>query len=336
MEGSGIGGVVLPGSWPQSALSLCSRSTRSLPRSSVTICLTSVARAPSRGGSWQAHRWSVGLRSLSPGGHGSWLVEADRSGLPTSWVHDGAGRGLPSARHPALLIPSCPRALADLASSGSLTGILQHFCPRAVGDPGSWVGRVVCRFMENGAPLTGEAVRCQWGCRKRWPWTSGFRFWCWKCRVISAARWASVDSHASDQWVDKFTQRVHTCTDTHPHTKVGRPLPEPPLPRLCTHQATALWPLGLVLSGASGGMTRTPSTVGRQDAGFAPGGSGKRPGVLGHHLLRGDVPCAVGELGRTQDPARRPLLAGAGPRVCCPGGRCPAASAMGALRPGAH
>lgn len=56
---------------------------RGLPWSTVAIRATSrpVARAPSRGGSWQAHRWSVGLRSLSPGGHGSWLVEAERTGL---------------------------------------------------------------------------------------------------------------------------------------------------------------------------------------------------------------------------------------------------------------
>lgn len=39
----------------------------------------------------------------------------------------------------------------------------------------------------------------------------------------------------------------------------------------------------------------------------------QRLGVLGHRLPRGDVPCAVGELGRTQDPAQRTLLAGAGP-----------------------
>lgn len=31
------------------------------------------------------------------------------------------------ARYHALLIPSCPGALADLASSGSLARILQHF-----------------------------------------------------------------------------------------------------------------------------------------------------------------------------------------------------------------
>lgn len=33
----------------------------------------------------------------------------------------------PGARYHALLIPSCPGALADLASSGSLARILQHF-----------------------------------------------------------------------------------------------------------------------------------------------------------------------------------------------------------------
>lgn len=33
----------------------------------------------------------------------------------------------PGARYHALLIPSCPGALADLANSGSLARILQHF-----------------------------------------------------------------------------------------------------------------------------------------------------------------------------------------------------------------
>ena len=318
MEGSAIGGVVLPGSWPQSAFSLCSRSTWSLPRSSVTIRPMSVARAPSRGGSWQAHRWSVGLRSLSPGGHGSWLVEAERSGLPTSWVRDGAGCGLPSVRHPALLIPSCPRALADLASSGPLTGILQHFCPRAVGDPGSWVGG------------GGMQIHGKWGSTNRRQegasGGAGGGGHGLRGSGFGAGNARSFQQPDGPAWTamlltSGWTSLPNVCVrvQTHTHTKVSRPLPEPPLPRLCTHQATALWPLGLVLSGASGGMTHPPSKVGRQDAGFAPGGSGRRPGVLGHRLLRGDVPCAVGELGRTQDPARRPLLAEAGPRACCPG-----------------
>nr|KAF6275416.1 glutamine amidotransferase like class 1 domain containing 1 [Myotis myotis] len=39
----------------------------------------------------------------------------------------GSVCGVPGARYHALLIPSCPGALADLASSGSLARILQHF-----------------------------------------------------------------------------------------------------------------------------------------------------------------------------------------------------------------
>lgn len=43
-------------------------------------------------------------------------LEADQGPRPSA-----------GARYHALLIPSCPGALADLASSGSLARILQHF-----------------------------------------------------------------------------------------------------------------------------------------------------------------------------------------------------------------
>ena len=95
-------------------------------------------------------------------------------------------------------------------------------------------------------------------------------------------------------------------------------------------QATALWPLGLVPSGASGGTT-PPLKVGRQDAGFAPGGLESAAGVL-------DTACS-----EETCPMQQVSLGGPGTSrgaLCwweqglLPGGGCPAAS--GALRLGAR
>lgn len=73
-----------------------------------------------------------------------------------------------------------------------------------------------------------------------------------------------MESRGSDQWVGKFTQCVRVHTYTHEGGAV---------------QATALWPLCLVPSGAGGGTTPPPK-VGRPDAGFAPGGLESEAGVL--------------------------------------------------------
>lgn len=68
-----------------------------------------------------------GLWVLGPlvcvGRNDRWLVPASTLALgdcPACDLRAGA-------RYHALLIPSCPGALADLASSGSLARILQHF-----------------------------------------------------------------------------------------------------------------------------------------------------------------------------------------------------------------
>lgn len=67
--------------------------------------------------------WALGTSGALAGGEkvtkdGVWWLE--QRGLTGLWSPLGA-------RYHALLIPSCPGALADLASSGSLARILQHF-----------------------------------------------------------------------------------------------------------------------------------------------------------------------------------------------------------------
>lgn len=72
----------------------------------------------------------------------------------------------PGARYHALLIPSCPGALTDLASSGSLARILQHF--RSESKPicaiGHGVAALCCATNEDrswvfqGYSLTGPSV----------------------------------------------------------------------------------------------------------------------------------------------------------------------------------
>uniref|UniRef100_G3TNJ6 Glutamine amidotransferase-like class 1 domain-containing protein 1 n=1 Tax=Loxodonta africana TaxID=9785 RepID=G3TNJ6_LOXAF len=74
------------------------------------------------------------LQVATPGGKAMDFVDVDESNA--RWVQDFRLRSYASpaklesidgARYHALLIPSCPGALADLASSGSLARILQHF-----------------------------------------------------------------------------------------------------------------------------------------------------------------------------------------------------------------
>lgn len=119
---------------PHYALSLCSWSSQALLPSAVTVHGYLLSRLlgpefPSspRGevvGTWRYGRqeWCVSFGSLM------WCRESEKIGV---WWQEQ--RGLtgpwspPGARYHALLIPSCPGALVDLASSGSLARILQHF-----------------------------------------------------------------------------------------------------------------------------------------------------------------------------------------------------------------
>uniref|UniRef100_A0A8D1BA98 Glutamine amidotransferase-like class 1 domain-containing protein 1 n=1 Tax=Sus scrofa TaxID=9823 RepID=A0A8D1BA98_PIG len=75
------------------------------------------------------------LQVATPGGKTLDFVDVNESNA--RWVQDFRLKAYASpaklesidgARYHALLIPSCPGALADLASSGSLARILQHFC----------------------------------------------------------------------------------------------------------------------------------------------------------------------------------------------------------------
>nr|KAF6465218.1 glutamine amidotransferase like class 1 domain containing 1 [Rousettus aegyptiacus] len=74
------------------------------------------------------------LQVATPGGKTMDFVDVNESNA--RWVQDFRLKAYSSpaklesidgARYHALLIPSCPGALADLASSGSLARILQHF-----------------------------------------------------------------------------------------------------------------------------------------------------------------------------------------------------------------
>ncbi|XP_023604800.1 glutamine amidotransferase-like class 1 domain-containing protein 1 isoform X1 [Myotis lucifugus] len=74
------------------------------------------------------------LQVATPGGKTMDFVDVSESNA--RWVQDFRLKAYASpaklesidgARYHALLIPSCPGALADLASSGSLARILQHF-----------------------------------------------------------------------------------------------------------------------------------------------------------------------------------------------------------------
>ncbi|XP_037694641.1 glutamine amidotransferase-like class 1 domain-containing protein 1 [Choloepus didactylus] len=113
------------------------------------------------------------LQVVTPGGKAMDFVDVNESNA--RWVQDFRLKSYASparlesidgARYHALLVPSCPGALADLASSGSLARILQHFHAEskpicaighgvaalccATGEDGSWVFR--------GYSLTGPSV----------------------------------------------------------------------------------------------------------------------------------------------------------------------------------
>ncbi|XP_064143597.1 glutamine amidotransferase-like class 1 domain-containing protein 1 isoform X6 [Loxodonta africana] len=111
------------------------------------------------------------------------FVDVDESNA--RWVQDFRLRSYASpaklesidgARYHALLIPSCPGALADLASSGSLARILQHFHSESkpICAVGHGVAALCCATSEDGSwefqgySVTGPASQTQ--CT--WCWTA--------------------------------------------------------------------------------------------------------------------------------------------------------------------
>ncbi|XP_006893262.1 PREDICTED: Parkinson disease 7 domain-containing protein 1 [Elephantulus edwardii] len=113
------------------------------------------------------------LQVATPGGKAMDFVDVDEGSA--RWVQDFRLRSYSSpaklesidgARYHALLIPSCPGALVDLASSGSLARILQHF--RSESKPicavGHGVAGLCCATSEDGAwafqdySMTGPSV----------------------------------------------------------------------------------------------------------------------------------------------------------------------------------
>ncbi|XP_066894028.1 glutamine amidotransferase-like class 1 domain-containing protein 1 isoform X4 [Kogia breviceps] len=113
------------------------------------------------------------LQVATPGGRTMDFVDVNESSA--RWVQDFRLKAYASpaklesidgARYHALLIPSCPGALADLASSGSLARILQHF--RSESKPicavGHGVAALCCATNEDrswvfqGYSVTGPSV----------------------------------------------------------------------------------------------------------------------------------------------------------------------------------
>ncbi|EHB17830.1 Parkinson disease 7 domain-containing protein 1 [Heterocephalus glaber] len=113
------------------------------------------------------------LQVATPGGKAMDFVDVTESNA--RWVQDFRLKAYASpaklesidgARYHALLIPSCPGALADLANSGSLARILQHF--RSESKPicaiGHGVAALCCATSEDrswvfhGYSLTGPSV----------------------------------------------------------------------------------------------------------------------------------------------------------------------------------
>nr|XP_034363715.1 glutamine amidotransferase-like class 1 domain-containing protein 1 isoform X1 [Arvicanthis niloticus] len=113
------------------------------------------------------------LQVATPGGKAMDFVDVTETNA--RWVQDFRLKAYASpaklesidgARYHALLIPSCPGALADLASSGSLARILQHF--RSESKPicaiGHGVAALCCATNEDrswvfqGYSLTGPSV----------------------------------------------------------------------------------------------------------------------------------------------------------------------------------
>ncbi|XP_064143593.1 glutamine amidotransferase-like class 1 domain-containing protein 1 isoform X2 [Loxodonta africana] len=113
------------------------------------------------------------LQVATPGGKAMDFVDVDESNA--RWVQDFRLRSYASpaklesidgARYHALLIPSCPGALADLASSGSLARILQHFHSESkpICAVGHGVAALCCATSEDGSwefqgySVTGPSV----------------------------------------------------------------------------------------------------------------------------------------------------------------------------------
>ncbi|XP_004851749.1 Parkinson disease 7 domain-containing protein 1 isoform X4 [Heterocephalus glaber] len=144
------------------------------------------------------------LQVATPGGKAMDFVDVTESNA--RWVQDFRLKAYASpaklesidgARYHALLIPSCPGALADLANSGSLARILQHF--RSESKPicaiGHGVAALCCATSEDrswvfhGYSLTGAHVPTALCIRARQgPWLrpaatgrGGLRegLWCW-------------------------------------------------------------------------------------------------------------------------------------------------------------
>ncbi|XP_062949796.1 glutamine amidotransferase-like class 1 domain-containing protein 1 isoform X2 [Cynocephalus volans] len=112
------------------------------------------------------------LQVATPGGKAMDFVDVTESSA--RWVQDFRLKAYASpaklesidgARYHALLIPSCPGALADLASSGSLARILQHFHSESkpICAVGHGVAALCCATSEDrswvfrGYSLTGPA-----------------------------------------------------------------------------------------------------------------------------------------------------------------------------------
>ncbi|XP_049637208.1 glutamine amidotransferase-like class 1 domain-containing protein 1 [Suncus etruscus] len=113
------------------------------------------------------------LQVATPGGKPMDFVDVSES--HARWVQDfrlkpyaspAKLESIDGARYHALLIPSCPGALSDLLSSGSLARILQHF--RSAGKPicaiGQGVAALCCATHEDGSwvfqgySVTGPSV----------------------------------------------------------------------------------------------------------------------------------------------------------------------------------
>uniref|UniRef100_A0A8C2RZY5 Glutamine amidotransferase-like class 1 domain-containing protein 1 n=1 Tax=Capra hircus TaxID=9925 RepID=A0A8C2RZY5_CAPHI len=104
------------------------------------------------------------LQVATPGGKPMDFVDVNESNA--RWVQDFRLKAYASpaklesidgARYHALLIPSCPGALVDLASSGSLARILQHFHSESSRCLGPGLGGGV-RSREDGTPPTGRSA----------------------------------------------------------------------------------------------------------------------------------------------------------------------------------
>ncbi|XP_062949799.1 glutamine amidotransferase-like class 1 domain-containing protein 1 isoform X5 [Cynocephalus volans] len=113
------------------------------------------------------------LQVATPGGKAMDFVDVTESSA--RWVQDFRLKAYASpaklesidgARYHALLIPSCPGALADLASSGSLARILQHFHSESkpICAVGHGVAALCCATSEDrswvfrGYSLTGTGI----------------------------------------------------------------------------------------------------------------------------------------------------------------------------------